>query len=121
LLESTGNGGLIGNLSFEITGDDGKTETVWPMIPAASANVTMIQKLDAGQVTVLEIGYTTNNPNNWFLHYPFPFPKHGQSRQVTIRAVFKQDPFLDAVAKVNCWQGRVVSKPCEVVLKDDAL
>jgi hypothetical protein len=40
---------------------------------------------------------------------------------VTIRAVFKQDPFLDAVAKVNCWQGRVVSKPCEVVLKDDAL
>jgi hypothetical protein len=110
---STGEGGLLGKLSFEVTCSDGKTTVVKPGFPVASANIPLVQKLDAGQAMVLEF-----HPGP----YAFPFPEQGNTESVTLRAVFEQKPFSFAGGKAgswgnDAWIGKAISDPCEVLFK----
>jgi hypothetical protein len=110
---STGEDGLLGKLSFQVTGSDGKTTVVKPRFPAASANILLVQKLDAGQAIVLEF-----HPGP----YAFPFPEQGNAESVTMRAVFEQEPLSFVAGKAESWRddawiGKAISDPCEVLFK----
>ena len=105
---SSEEGGQLGKLSFQATGSDGRTTVVKPVFPAATAVVPEIQKLDAGQAMVLEF-----HPGP----FGFPFPEHGDTEKVTLRAVFEQEPFSFAAGKAErdeAWIGKAVSEPIEV-------
>jgi hypothetical protein len=110
---STGEDGLLGKLSFEVTGSDGKTTVVKPGFPVPTANIPLVQKLDAGQAMVFEF-----HPGP----YDFPFPEQGNTESVTMRAIFEQKPFSFAAGKGgnwgdDAWIGKAVSDPCEVLFK----
>jgi hypothetical protein len=104
----------IGDLSFEITDADGRKIVVHRSDMDQTKNVSREWRLMPGQATVQEIYYD----RDW---EKFPFPdSDGQSRKVTIRAVFEQRPLKDAMPPA-IWAGRIVSEQHEVVLENDAL
>jgi hypothetical protein len=104
----------IGDLSFEITDEDGKKIVVHRSEMDDEKNVSREWRLMPGQATVQEIYYD----RDW---EKFPFPDNdGQRRKVTIRAVFEQKIFKDAMPPAT-WAGRIVSEPYEVILENDAL
>jgi len=113
--------GEIRYLAFEITTDDGKTVIVRPVFPADSAVIVEDFQIDPGEVMVVKVNYYPGSPATLRPSlYGFPFPIAGQSKKVTIRAVLETEP-AGAVAGHEVWSGKAVSKPHEVILKNDSL
>lgn len=104
-------------LHFEITTDDGKATTSYRTPQAREKYSPYDLRLAPGTVAVREIYYG----RDWET-FPFPHDPHqtGQTRKVTLRAVFEQKPFKDTIRPAP-WIGKVVSPPCEVLLDDNAV
>ncbi|HXR07013.1 MAG TPA: hypothetical protein VN765_06760 [Candidatus Acidoferrum sp.] len=113
--------GEIRYLSFEITADVGKT-VIARRVPyyVDSAYVVEDFQIDPGEVMVVGVNYYPASTPTFPLHYEWPFPIGGQSKKVTIRAVLETEP-AGAVAGHEVWSGKAVSKPYEVILKNDSL
>jgi hypothetical protein len=100
-------------LSFEIT-----EAYIWTfkvekrLMVNTAGNPFALHLLAPGETQVREIYYV----GNW--DPPFPFDAN-RDKTVTLRAVFEQK-HTDLPVGAKIWTGRVVSEPCEVVLRKEA-
>jgi hypothetical protein len=91
-------------LSFELTGEDGKTSAVNRRPIIWTVNSPQWWTLEPGESEVIDVYF--GKTNQW---QGFPLPHRG-SQTVTMRAVLSFDADNES-RRFSVWTGRVVSKP----------
>jgi hypothetical protein len=92
------------NLSLEITDEAGKTTRAQAFMIDDSSHAISSKLLKPQESTAVQIRFVNDGA------YPLPFPPHGGSSEVTIRAVLEKTPFVDLRRRPELaayWRGRL--------------